>query len=80
MANQVKVMRHGRLVQIPSHAPLVVEIGVRGLPGGRGEKGDSLKFEDLTPEQKAELKGDKGDPGDAKDIVSIDVAVIENLF
>lgn len=30
----------------------------------RGPKGDPLKFEDLTPEQKRELKGEKGDTGD----------------
>ncbi|MDW3988803.1 BppU family phage baseplate upper protein [Staphylococcus saprophyticus] len=30
----------------------------------RGEKGDKLTFEDLTPEDKKELKGDKGDKGD----------------
>ena len=77
---QVKVMRHGRAVRIPRQAPLVVEIGVRGMPGGQGEKGESLKYEDLTPEQKAELKGDKGDRGDDAEVVSIDVAVIENLF
>ena len=30
----------------------------------KGEKGDKLTFEDLTPENKKELKGDKGDKGD----------------
>lgn len=82
---QVCVMRHGRPVHIPTQAPMVVEVGVRGLPGGRGPKGDPLRFEDLTPEQKAELKGEKGDPGqDGKDgesaIYVADVADIDNLF
>lgn len=30
----------------------------------RGEKGKDLTFDDLTDEQKAELKGEKGDKGD----------------
>ena len=29
-----------------------------------GKKGDALRFEDLTPEQQAQLKGPKGDKGD----------------
>ena len=74
-------MRHGRPMPMPMHEPLVVEVGVRGIPGARGEKGDALKFEDLTDEQKAELKGEKGDPGeDAKASVPISLASINNLF
>ena len=82
MSNQVRVMRHGRVVQIPTQAPIVLEVGVRGLPGGRGPKGDPLRFEDLTPEQKAELKGEKGDPGQdgASGVVVADIADIEKLF
>lgn len=82
MSNQVRVMRHGRVVQIPTQAPMVVEVGVRGLPGGRGPKGDPLRFEDLTEEQKLELKGEKGDPGrDGVDsYVVADIADIEKLF
>ena len=30
----------------------------------KGDKGEALRFEDLTPEQKAELKGPKGDKGE----------------
>ena len=30
----------------------------------KGDKGDALTWDDLTPEQKAELKGEKGDKGD----------------
>lgn len=39
--------------------------GPRGLQGPAGEKGadGSVRFEDLTPEQKEELKGPKGDTG-----------------
>ena len=39
--------------------------GPRGLQGPAGEKGadGSVRFEDLTPEQKEELRGPKGDTG-----------------
>lgn len=39
---------------------------VKGPQGPQGEKGadGTMTFEDLTPEQKASLKGDKGDKGD----------------
>lgn len=42
------------------------EIGPQGPVGPQGEKGadGTMTFEDLTPEQKASLKGDKGDKGD----------------
>ena len=32
-----------------------------------GKKGDALRFDDLTPEQQAQLKGPKGDKGDKGD-------------
>ena len=43
--------------------------GSKGDKGDKGEKGDkgadgTMTFEDLTPEQKASLKGDKGDTGE----------------
>lgn len=42
------------------------ETGPQGPMGPQGEKGadGTMTFEDLTPEQKASLKGDKGDKGD----------------
>ena len=82
MSNQVRVMQHGRVMQFPTQAPMVVEVGVRGLPGGRGPKGDPLRFEDLTEAQKLELKGEKGDPGrdGADGVVVADIADIEKLF
>ena len=42
------------------------ETGPQGPAGPQGEKGadGTMTFEDLTPEQKASLKGDKGDKGD----------------
>lgn len=48
------------------------EIGPQGPAGPQGEQGPqgpkgedgTMTFEDLTPEQKASLKGDKGDKGD----------------
>ena len=40
--------------------------GDKGEPGPQGPKGadGTMTFEELTPEQKAQLKGDKGDPGE----------------
>lgn len=35
------------------------------LASMKGEKGDPFTWADMTPEMKAELKGDKGDTGDA---------------
>ena len=42
------------------------EVGPQGPVGPEGPKGadGTMTFEDLTPEQKASLKGDKGDKGD----------------
>lgn len=42
------------------------ETGPQGPAGPEGPKGadGTMTFEDLTPEQKASLKGDKGDKGD----------------
>ena len=80
--DKVRVMRHGRVVQVPNQAPMVLEVDVRGIPGRQGEKGEALLYEDLTVEQKEELrgeKGDKGDPGDAQ-IAPIEMSVIDNLF
>lgn len=41
-------------------------VGPQGETGPQGPKGadGTMTFEDLTPEQKASLKGDKGDKGD----------------
>ena len=80
--DKVRVMRHGRVVQVPNQAPMVLEVGVQGIPGRQGKKGEALRYEDLTVEQKDELrgeKGDKGDPGDAQ-IIPIEMSVIDNLF
>ena len=40
--------------------------GVPGFIGPKGDKGEdgTITFEELTPEQKASLKGDKGDTGE----------------
>jgi hypothetical protein len=35
----------------------------KGDPGEQGEKGDPFIYEDFTPEQLADLKGEQGDPG-----------------
>lgn len=41
-------------------------VGVKGDKGDKGDKGEDgvIIFEELTPEQKATLKGDKGDRGE----------------
>ena len=49
-----------------NEASLYIVKGPAGPVGPQGEKGSdgTMTFEDLTPEQKASLKGDKGDKGD----------------
>lgn len=49
-----------------NEASLYIVKGETGPVGPQGEKGKdgTMTFEDLTPEQKASLKGDKGDKGD----------------
>lgn len=49
-----------------NEASLYIVKGETGPVGPQGEKGSdgTMTFEDLTPEQKASLKGDKGDKGD----------------
>lgn len=49
-----------------NEASLYIIKGPAGPQGPQGEKGadGTMTFEDLTPEQKASLKGDKGDKGD----------------
>ena len=44
-----------------SDVTIVVTNGRDGADGADGEKGDPLRFSDLTPAQKAELKGDPGE-------------------
>lgn len=46
------------------------ETGPQGPPGRQGPPGadGKMTFEQLTPEQKQQLKGDKGDPGPKGDI------------
>lgn len=48
-----------------NEASLYIVKGPAGPVGPQGEKGadGTMTFEDLTPEQKANLKGDKGDTG-----------------
>lgn len=48
-----------------NEASLYIIKGPAGPQGPQGEKGadGTMTFEDLTPEQKASLKGDKGDTG-----------------
>ena len=49
-----------------NESSLYIVKGETGPIGPQGEKGadGTMTFEDLTPEQKASLKGDKGDKGD----------------
>ncbi len=39
--------------------------GIQGPVGPQGPKGEPIRFSDLTPDQIAQLKGPKGDPGPA---------------
>ena len=57
-------------VEVEKIHQFIINVGVPGMRGGKGEDGDegptgpagkALRFEDLTEEQKAELKGPKGD-------------------
>lgn len=60
------------IASIPSKEELKGDKGEKGERGEKGDKGDkgdkgedgTLVFEELTPEQKATLKGDKGDKGE----------------
>ena len=55
--------------------------GLRGPEGRRGPqglKGDDLVFDDLTDEQKAELKGPKGDPLKFEDLTDDQIAAIKS--
>ena len=48
-----------------SSADLKGDMGVRGAQGIAGARGEALTFDDLTEEQRALLKGEKGDKGDS---------------
>lgn len=57
-------------VEVEKIHQFIINVGVPGMRGGKGEDGHegpegpagkALRFEDLTEEQKAELKGPKGD-------------------
>lgn len=56
-------------VNVKDATQIVKLQGPKGEPGPKGEdgmpgpKGEPLRFEELTEEQKLELKGDKGEPG-----------------
>lgn len=64
-------------VEVEKIHQFIINVGVPGMRGGKGEDGDegptgpagkALRFEDLTEEQKAELKGPKGDALRFKDL------------
>ena len=40
------------------------EEGAQGIKGVKGEQGDRLEWDDLTPQEQLDLKGDKGDEGE----------------
>lgn len=58
---------HSLQYEVATYIDNNIEIlkGEKGKDGIDGINGKNLKFEDLTPEQKAELKGSKGDKGDS---------------
>lgn len=47
------------VVNVKPAGVVTINVGVPGIPGVPGQ---SFRFEDLTEDQKAELKGEKGDP------------------
>lgn len=57
-------------VEVVKRGEITVNI-YEGQKGETGEPGKSLRFEDLTPEQKASLKGDKGEVGPAPSLDNI---------
>ena len=71
MAEQ-KVTKRVEDVEVEKIHQFIINVGVPGMRGGsgadghegpEGPAGKALRFEDLTEEQKAELKGPKGDDG-----------------
>lgn len=56
-------------VNVKDNTQIIKLQGPKGEPGPKGEdgvqgpKGEPLRFEELTEEQKLELKGEKGEPG-----------------
>ena len=64
-------------VEVVERGNIVVNI-YEGQKGTTGEPGKSLRFEDLTPEQKAELKGEKGEKGDKGE--NADVSSVYHLL
>lgn len=57
-------------VEVVKRGEITVNI-YEGQKGETGEPGKSLRFEDLTPEQKASLKGEKGETGPAPSLDNI---------
>lgn len=63
-------------LRLDDHSQVTVKGDFRGPRGDKGEAGPTgpkgadgkMTFEQLTPEQKQQLKGDKGDPGPKGDI------------
>ena len=57
-------------VNVKDNTQIIKLQGPKGEPGPKGEdgvqgpKGEPLRFEELTEEQKLELKGEKGDKGE----------------
>lgn len=58
-------------VEVVKRGEITVNI-YEGQKGDPGTPGKSLRFEDLTPEQKASLKGEKGDKGETAPAPSLD--------
>lgn len=67
---EINSVSQATLIEFVNPEPIEIEIlGItsQGLPGIQGIPGKDLKFEDLNPSQKLELKGEKGDKGDKGD-------------
>lgn len=51
--------QENEVVNVKPSGMVTINVGVPGIPGVPGQ---SFRFEDLTPDQIAQLKGEKGDP------------------
>ena len=56
-----------------SHYIQIPQNGEQGLQGPKGDKGDPLTWADLTDEQKASLKGEKGEMGQDAPVYTFEV-------
>ena len=64
------------VVNVKPAGVVTINVGVPGIPGVPGQ---SFRFEDLTPDQIAQLKGEKGDPFRFEDLTEDQKAELRGL-